>query len=360
MSLAEVAVPAQAPATARPARPGSLRSDQLTGQQKVAVVLAQLQTDSSATILKSLSNMEAVELSTEIANLPALERSVVEEVIGEFVSRVNAVRAVNQGGIERAKSILTEALGPDRAAEVLAHIQSKIAVGPLAFLSQAEPTNVIPLLVSEHPQTVAVLLAHLAPSEAATLLDKMPGEFRAEVVERIATMERVAPEAVSQAASVLAGKLGGAGSESSSTKGGVAALVEILNRADSSTEKQVLNDLEERDHDLAEQVRELMFTFEDVLKLEDRILQEVLRKVSVSDIALAIKGSADDPEVLDKVKRNMSERAAQELAEELEVMGPVRLSAVDIAQRNVVHAVRELEAEGTITLTRSNDDEIMV
>ncbi len=357
MSALAEALPSGVPA--RTARAGALRADQLSGQQKVAVVLAQLQTDSSATILKALSDVETVELSTEVANLPALERSVVEEVIVEFVSRVNAVRAVNQGGIERAKQILTETLGPERASEVLANIQSRVAVGPLAFLSHAEPANVIPVLVSEHPQTAAVLLAHLPPAEAATLLDKMPPAFRAEVVERVATMERVAPEAVSQAASVLAGKLGGAGSESSA-KGGVPSLVEILNRADTTTEKQVMAELDVRDHELAEQVRALMFTFEDALKLDDRALQEVFRRVSVADTALAIKGSADDPEVLERIKRNMSERAAQELDEELQVMGAVRLSAVDAAQRNVVQAVRELEAEGTITLNRADDDEMLV
>jgi flagellar motor switch protein FliG len=344
----------------RPARVGALRADQLTGQQKVAVVLAQLKTDNSASILKALSDIEAVEISTEIANLPALERGVVEEVIVEFVSRVNAVRAVSQGGIDRARQILTETLGSERAGEVLANIQSRVAVGPLSSLSNAEPASVIPLLLNEHPQTVAVLLAHLPPGEAANLLDKMPGAFCAEVVERIATMERVAPEAVSQAASVLAAKLGGFGAESRPSKGGVTSLVEILNRAETSTEKRVLTDLDARDHALAEQVRELMFTFEDVLKLEDRVLPEVLRKVTVGDVALAIKGSADDGEVLERVKRNLSERAAQELEEELQVMGRVKLSAVDAAQRSIVHAARKLEAEGAISLDRADDDELMV
>ncbi|HTW99074.1 MAG TPA: flagellar motor switch protein FliG [Acidimicrobiales bacterium] len=359
---------AEVAAAAAPATQGSstqkhnsnIRGDQLTGQQKVAVVLAQLPTETSASILKALSDEEAVELSTEIANLPALERSVVEDVIAEFVSRVNAVRAVGQGGLDRAKAILAETLGHERAAEVLAHMQSKVAVGPLAFLSHAEPSNVVPLLVDEHPQTVAVVLAHLPAGDAASLLDVMPPEFRAEVVERIATMERVAPEAISQAASVLASKLRGLGSQGSSTPGGIPSLVEILTRADSSTEKQVLAELDARDHALADAVRQKMFTFEDTLKLDDRTLQEVLRRVAVSDLALALKGSIDDRDVLDKVKRNLSERAAKELDEELEVMGPVRLSAVDGAQGNVVRAVRELESEGAITLTRGDDEEMMV
>ncbi len=356
MSTATDAAPSLASGPTTTRKRSAVRADQLSGQQKVAVVLAQLPTESSAAILRSLSDEEAVELTTEIASLPTLERDVVQEVIVEFVTRVNAVRAVGQGGIERARSILAETLGPERAAEVLAHMQSKVAVGPLAFLSHAEPSNVVPLLVDEHPQTVAVVLAHLPAGDAAALMDVMPPEFRAEVVERIATMDRVAPEAISQAASVLASKLRGLGSQGSLAPGGIPSLVEILNRADSSTEKQVLADLEARDRVLADAVRERMFTFEDALKLDDRTLQEVLRRVTISDLALALKGSGDDPEVLEKVKRNLSERAAQELDEEIEVMGPVRLSAVDAAQGNVVKAVRELEAEGAITISRGNDE----
>ncbi|HUZ21449.1 MAG TPA: flagellar motor switch protein FliG [Acidimicrobiales bacterium] len=334
----------------------SPRLEQLTGQQKVAVVLAQLGTESSASILRSLSDEEAVVFTTEIANLPPLDRDVVEAVVREFVDRVNASRAVGQGGLDRARSILSATLGAQRAEEVLSQIHGKVAVGPLAFLSQADPNHVVPFLIDEHPQTIAVILAHLPAGDAAALMDALPSDFRAEVVQRIATMDRVAPDAISQAASLLAGKLRGLISTGMSVPGGIPSLVEILNRTDGSTEKQVLADLEERDRELAEAVRARMFTFEDVLALDDRTLQIVLRSVSVNDLALAIKGSGDDGEVMDKLRRNLSDRAAAELDEEMEVMGAVRISMVDAAQANIVRIVRDLEAEGTVVLARASDE----
>lgn len=339
-----------------PKTPTSLTYEQLTGQQKVAIVLAQLGIEHSAAILRSLSDEETVMFTTEIANLPPLDRNVVEAVVLEFISRINATRAVGQGGLERAREILGATLGPERAEEVLSQMHGKVAVGPLAFLSQADPAHVVPFLIDEHPQTIAVILAHLPTADAAALMDAFPNDFRTEVVQRIATMDRVAPDAITQAAAQLAAKLRGLIGSGSSIPGGIPSLVEILSRTDGSTEKQVLTELEARDSSLAEQVRALMFTFEDVLHLDDRTLQVVLRSVSVSDLALAIKGTGDDPEVMDKLKRNLSERAAAELDEELEVMGTVRMSMVDTAQANIVRTVRELEADGAVVIARATDE----
>ncbi|MCU1490783.1 MAG: flagellar motor switch protein FliG [Acidimicrobiaceae bacterium] len=335
----------------------SVAIEQLTGQQKVAVVLAQLGTDNSAAILRSLSDEETVVFTTEIAGLPPLDRSVVEAVVAEFVDRVNDSRAVGQGGLERARTILAATLGAERAEEVLSQIHGKVAVGPLAFLSHADPSHVVPFLVEEHPQTIAVILAHLPAADAAALMDALPAAFRAEVVARIATMDRVAPDAISAAASLLAAKLRGLVAGGMSVPGGIPSLVEILNRTDGSTEKQVLADLEARDQELAEAVRARMFTFEDVLGLDDRTLQIVLRSVSINDLALAIKGAGEDG-VMDKLKRNLSERAAAELDEELAVTGQVRISMVDAAQSSIVRTVRELEVDGTIVIARAIDEVI--
>jgi flagellar motor switch protein FliG len=213
----------------------------------------------------------------------------------------------------------------------------------------------VPLLVDEHPQTVAVILAHMPPNDGSRLLDAMPSDFRAEVAVRIATMGPVSPQAISTSAQQLANKLRGLGAAGSSVPGGVPALVELLNRADGSTEKQVLASLEERNPELAEAVRAHMFTFEDVLAMEDRTLQLVLRGIKIPDLALAIKGTSDDPDVMDKIKRNLSDRAQAELMEEIEVMGPVRMSQVDNAQSTIVRAVRELEASGEIVIARQTD-----
>ena len=337
------------------APPRKLRCESLTGQQKVAIVLAQLRPETSSILLKAVGDEEAVVLATEIANLPPLDREVVGRVLAEFVEKVNTTRSISQGGLSQARRVLAAAIGEEQAAEVMSHLQGKVAVGPLAFLSQADPGHVVPFLVDEHPQTVAVILAHMPPKDGSRLLDVMPSDFRAEVAVRIATMDRVSPEAISTAAQQLANKLRGLGSAGSSVPGGIPTLVELLNRSDGSTEKQVLADLEERNPELAEAVRARMFTFEDVLALEDRTLQVVLRGIRIPDLALAIKGANDDPDVMDKIKRNLSDRAQAELVEEIDVMGPVRMSMVDTAQANIVRAVRELEASGEIVIARQTD-----
>jgi flagellar motor switch protein FliG len=332
-----------------------LRYESLTGQQKVAIVLAQLREETASMLLKAVGDEEAVLLATEIANLPPLDREVVGRVLEEFVGKVGATRSISQGGIAQARRMLAAAIGEERAAQVMPHLQGNVAAGPLASLSQADPSHVVPLLVDEHPQTVAVILAHMPPNDGSRLLDAMPSDFRAEVAVRIATMGPVSPEAISTSAQQLANKLRGLGAAGSSVPGGVPALVELLNRADGSTEKQVLASLEERNLELAEAVRAHMFTFEDVLAMEDRTLQLVLRGIKIPDLALAIKGTSDDPDVMDKIKRNLSDRAQAELVEEIEVMGPVRMSQVDNAQSTIVRAVRELEASGEIVIARQTD-----
>ncbi|MGA2528141.1 MAG: flagellar motor switch protein FliG [Acidimicrobiales bacterium] len=332
-----------------------VRYENLTGQQKVAIVLAQLRPETSSMLLKAVGDEEAIMLATEIANLPALDREVVGRVLEEFVGKVNTTRSISQGGLSLARRMLAAAIGEERATQVMPSLQGSIAAGPLTSLSQADPTHVVPLLVDEHPQTVAVILAHMPPNDGSRLLDAMPSDFRAEVAVRIATMGPVSPEAISIAAQQLANKLRGLGTAGPSVPGGVPALVELLNRSDGSTEKQVLASLEERNPELAEAVRAHMFTFEDVLAMEDRTLQLVLRGIKIPDLALAIKPSSDDPEVMDKIKRNLSDRAQAELTEEIEVLGAVRMSQVDNAQSNIVRAVRELEASGEIVIARQTD-----
>ena len=306
-----------------------VRYESLTGQQKVAIVLAQLREETSTMLLRSVGDEEAVQLATELASLPPLDREVVARVLEEFVGKVNTTRSIGQGGVAQARRMLAAAMGEERAALVMSHVQGHGAAGPLTSLSQADPANVVPLLVDEHPQTVAVILAHMAPNEGSRLLDAMPADFRAEVAVRIATMGPVSPEAVRTAAQQLADKLRALGLAGLSAPGGVPALVELLNRSEGSTEKQVLASLEERDPDLAEEIRAHMFTFADVLAMDDRTFQLVLRGIQIPDLAIAVKGLSDDPEVMDKVKRNLSERAQAELTEEIEVMGPVRMSMVE-------------------------------
>ncbi len=330
--------------------------EELTGIQKVAIVLAQLRPDTSAKLMQAVGEEQAVVLATEMVRLPQLDRDIVTRVLTEFVEKVNATRAIGQGGMGQAKQLLAAVVGEEKATEIMSQLQGKVAVGPLAFLSQADPKHVVPFLIDEHPQTVAVILAHMPPNDGSLLLDAMPPEFRAEVALRIATMEKVPPEAISVAAQQLADKLKGVGSASGSAPGGIPTLVELLNRVDGSTEKQVLAALETRDPELAESVKAKMLTFEDVMALDDKTLQVIFRKVQITDLAMATKGTEAEGEIAEKINRNLSDRARTELAEEIEIMGPVRTSQVDSAQSGIVKIARELEAEGAITIARKNDE----
>jgi len=343
---AEGSDPSRSPAVARATRP----TPRLNGAQKVAIVLAQLGPQRAATILRSMSDAEAISLTTELANLPPLDQETVASVLGEFVDRARAAQAVGQGGLETARAILRERLGAQRAEEILAQISGKLAVGPLAVLANADPRQVVTFLADEHPQTIAVVLAHMPPDDAARILAELPAELAAAVVPRVAKMERVSPDAVSQAAGLLETKLRASAASATALTGGVPSLVAILNRSDRSTERRVMELLEQTDPELADEVRAKMFTFDDVGTLDDRTLQQVLRRLETKDLALALKGAND--ELLARFKANVTERTAAELDEELVSMGPVRASAVDEAQAKIVATIRQLEDEGVIEIVR--------
>jgi len=330
--------------------------EELNGQQKVAIVMAQLSTPTSSVLMKTLGNEDAIMVATAIARLPPLHRDVVDQVLEEFVSRVNTTRAIGQGGVAQARKMLASVIGEQQALDVMSHHEGNLAVGPLALISQTEPSRVVTQLAEEHPQTIAAILAHVAPNDGARLLDAVPAAMRPEVAMRIATMGRVSPDAVSAAAAELAGHLRASGSAGASTPGGIPALVDLLSRSEGSTEKLVLGGLADRDPELAEALRAQMFTFDDVLELDDRTLQVVLRSVEISELALALRGISDNPDAVNKFTQNLSERGQAELAEEMEVLGSVRASQVDAAQSSLVRSVRDLEASGAIVITRSTDE----
>jgi flagellar motor switch protein FliG len=331
----------------------------LTGRQKAAALLAQLGTERATKVLKSMTEMEVVELMEEMAQLPPLEPDVVKEIVNEFTQRAVALLTVGQGGVDAARKLLRERLGSARAEEILAQIAAASMVQPLSFLQRIEPLQVAGFLADEHPQTIAMVLAHLPPDYAAAVLRDLDPSLHADVAQRIAKLGRISPEVVEQVAQVLERKLstvvrsGGAALR----VGGVQGLVGILNNSERSAERQILGELEQIDPELAEEVRSQMFVFDDVVQLDDRTLQRVLRHIVPKDLALALKGVDDS--VRQKFLRNMSERAAEDLLEEIEILGPTRLSTVEAAQSAVVRTVRELEAQGEITLNRG-DDELVV
>ncbi|MHB8189181.1 MAG: flagellar motor switch protein FliG [Ferrimicrobium sp.] len=328
---------------------------QLSGAQKSAAVLVQLGTDLAARVLRSMSESEAVSLTLEIAKLPSLDQSTIADLMSEFVDSVIAVKSVGQGGIDAAREILTARLGRSEAEEILAQFSGQSTLNPLSFLAHVEAFQLASFLQDEHPQIVAVILTNIDADLAAAVVSAMPDEMRANVARRIALLTRVDPAVVDQAAQILQRKLSGlTKSGPVAARSGLSSVVEILNNVDQTTEKRILSDLDAVDPELADRIREQMFVFEDVMALDDRTFQRVLRQVSAKDLAVALKGVS--PPMIQRVMGNLSERAAEDLTEEIEVLGPVRLSSVETAQAMVVHAVRELEAAGEITIARSSEE----
>jgi len=328
----------------------------LTGPQKAATVLAQMDTHRAALALKSMSESEVVMLMTEMAKLPQLDATVVANVIGEFLEGVNGMVAVQQGGAEAARALLKERLGADRADEVMEQVYGTID-GPLMLLHRLDPLQVNAFLAEEHPQTIAVILVHVASDHAAEILGKMEEKLRVDVADRIATMGRIDPQVVQDIAAVFEKKFATLlqpGGTSRMAAGGIPALVSILNNVDRASEKLILTELDALDPEVAEKIRNQLFVFDDVVALDDRTLQRVLRNVVPKDLAVALKGV--DESVRDKFLRNVSERASEDLVEEIEMLGPTRLSTVETAQMQLVKIVREMEEAGEIVLMRGDDD----
>ncbi len=328
---------------------------ELTGSQKAAAVLVQLGRDLAARVLRCMTDTEAVSLTLEIANLPNLDKEFIAELMGEFVDSVVAVKTVGQGGVEAAREILGERLSPKEANEILEQFAGTAGGNPLGFLAHVEAYQAASFLQDEHPQTVAVILSYLPSESAAAIVAAMPEEMRASIARRVAMLERVDPAVLESTAAVLQRKLAGiAKSGPTSARSGLQSLVEILNNIDQGAEKRILSDLDVIDPELADRVRSQMFVFEDVMALDDRTLQRILRQIVPKDLAVALKGVDND--MRDIVLRNLSERAALDLVDEIDTLGPVRVSTVEAAQAAVVRVVRELEAAGEITLARSTEE----
>ena len=325
----------------------------LSGPQKAALLLVQLGKDRSAAILRSMQEPEIEELMTEVARLENVRSEVVQEVMTEFVQAIGERLRFGGGGLKVARDMLETGLGEARANDILSRIDA--GGRPFEFLRTADPRQAMTFLANEHPQTVALVLAHLTAEHAASLLAWLPLDVQSDVAHRIAVMERPSPEVVRHVEQVLETKLAGLEEgPGESTAGGVQPLVNILNRADPTSSQVLLTQLEQTDPDLADEIRRRMFIFQDIVKLDDRAVQLVLREVDTKDLALALKGTGAD--VRQKVMGNLSERAAGNLAEEIDLLGPVRLKDVEEARDNVVKVIRSLEESDQIVLTRGSDE----
>ena len=331
----------------------------LSGPQRAAVIIAQLDDDRAHLLLRAMSENEVIRLMAEVARLPSLTTDDVRGIVDAFTTEAGAYLQVRQGGMELAQRWLHDRLGGARAAEVMAELELMTQDQPLAFLNRIEPSQVAGALADEHPQTVAIVLVNVFHEYAARVLDRFDQDRRPEVVRRMATMGAVPPVLVQRIADELTTRLSAvlrAGGGPADV-GGVSAAAAVLNNVDRTAEKQILASLELSDPDLADVIRGEMFVFDDVVQLDDMTLQSVLRSVVLKDLALALKTAT--PDVAGKFMQNMSERAAEDLTEEITSLGPQRLSVIEGAQAMVVRAVRELADSGTIVIGRANDELIV-
>jgi flagellar motor switch protein FliG len=327
----------------------------LTGPQKAAILLLQVGKEHSAKVLRSMREAEVAELMAEIARLRSVDTALVDDVLQEFGAIAGTKIAITSGGLELARSMLEEAMGEDKAGELVERITAGMVDLPFEFLRKADPRQVLSFLQDEHPQTITLVLAHMPADLAAMVLSGLNEDLQREVSHRLAVMDRTSPDVIEQVERVLERKLSSVLAPTEMTAvGGVQSLVDIINRSDRATERLILEGLERSDPDLADEVRQRMFVFEDITTLDDKAIQLILRQVDSKDLAVALKGVK--AEVRTKIMRNLSERAAQNLGEEIDLLGPVRIKTVEEAQGGIVRVIRALEESGQLVLSRSADE----
>ncbi|MDE6014443.1 MAG: flagellar motor switch protein FliG [Acetatifactor sp.] len=330
----------------------------ISGLQKAAILLISLGPERSAGLFKHLKEDEIEELTLEIANTRGVMPQVKEEVINEFYEVCLAQQYIAEGGISYAKELLDKALGNEKAMEVIGKLTASLQVKPFEFVRKTEPSQLINFIQDEHPQTIALILSYLSPAQSALIVSALPPDRQADVAKRIAMMDRTSPDVIKEVEKVLESKLASLVNQDYTVIGGVDAVVDILNTVDRGTEKHIMETLEIEEPELADEIRKKMFVFEDVLLLDDRAIQRVLRDVDNNDLEIALKGANE--EVQTAIFNNLSKRLATMIKEDMEFMGPVRMKDVEEAQQKIVNIIRKLEDAGEIVISRGGGDEIVV
>ena len=328
------------------------------GIQKAAILLISLGPEKSSQIFQHLKEEEIEELTLEIANTRSVTAQVKEAVIEEFYGVCLAQQYIAEGGINYAKELLEKALGEDKAIDVISRLTSSLQVRPFEFIRRTEPQQLLTFIQDEHPQTVALILSYVPPAQSAMVLSALPPDRQTDVARRIATMDRTSPDTIKDVESILETKLASLVNQDYTIVGGVDAVVEILNTVDRATERHIIETLEVEDPELADEIRKKMFVFEDILLLDDRSIQRVLREVDNNDLALACKNANE--QVQNAIFKNRSSRLAVMIKEDMEFMGPVRMKDVEEAQQKIVNIIRKLEDSGEIVISRGGGDEIVV
>lgn len=334
------------------------KKSDLSGRQKVAIILISLGHEGAAEIYKQFTEDETEKVTLEIAKMQKVEASVRKKVIDEFAELLAACQSVSSGGMKYANEILKRAFGQDKAMSIIGKLTSVFQVRPFDIVRTADPDQLINFIQNEHPQTIALIMAHLSPQQGSQILSNLPENIQTEVAKKLALMDRTSPEIIREIERVLEKKLSIIMGEDYTAAGGVEAVVDILNHVDRGTEKTIIETLEIQDPELAEEIKKLMFVFDDLVSIDDRGIQRLLREVDMKELAVALKGASD--EVREKLFSNMSKRAAAMLKEDMDFMGPVRVRDVDEAQTKIVNIIRSLAENNEIVISRGGEEEMLV
>lgn len=334
------------------------QEEKLTGLQKSAILLIALGPEKSAQIFKHLKEEEIEELTLEIANTRSVTPQIKEEVVDEFYQVCLAQQYIAEGGIGYAKELLEKALGEEKAVDVISKLTASLQVKPFEFVRKTDASQLLNFIQDEHPQTIALILSYLSPGQASAIISSLPQDRQADVAKRVAMMDRTSPDVIKEVEKILESKLASLVNQDYTIIGGVDQVVEILNAVDRGTEKHIMETLEIEEPELADEIRKKMFVFEDILLLDDRAIQRVLRDVDNNDLALALKGSNE--QVQNAIFNNLSKRLATMIKEDMEFMGPVRMKDVEEAQQKIVNIIRKLEDSAEIVISRGGGDEIIV
>jgi len=331
----------------------------LTSIQKAAIALVAFGTEVSSIVLKSLSEADMERITVEIANLRDVPAQVEEKVISECHQIFMARQYISQGGVDFAREILEKAVGSKKATEILSRLESSFRTSGFNLLKNIDSKQLVGFIQNEHPQTIALILTQLTAQQAAAVLSELPPELQAEVALRIATMEKISPDILKEIESTLEAHFQESAEGDLSVSGGAKTMAEILNLIESAAEKNILQSLEAENPDLAAEIKNMMFVFDDLILLDDRSIQRLLKEVETKDLSIALKAASE--EVKTKVYSNVSERVAVMIKEEMEFMGPMRLSDVETAQQRIVEAVRKLEEDAQIVISgRGGKEDVIV
>ncbi|MHC1750480.1 MAG: flagellar motor switch protein FliG [Cellulosilyticaceae bacterium] len=331
---------------------------QYTSKQKAAMLLISLGPEKSSKVFQYLKEEEIEQLTLEIASIRAVSPKVKEEVLQEFYEICLAQEYIAEGGIGYAKQILEKALGAEKAVEVINRLTVSLQVRPFEFARKADASQLINFIQNEHPQTIALILSYLKPSQSSAILTGLPAEMQADIAKRIAMMDRASPEVINEVEKELEKRLSTLVSEDFTSIGGIDAIVEVINLVDRTTEKNIMETLEIEEPELAETIKKRMFVFEDIVTLDNRSIQRVLREVDNHELAVALKGTNESVKSL--ILGNVSKRLATMIQEDLEYMGPKRMKEIEESQQKIVNIIRKLEDAGEIVISRGAGDEVIV